>query len=399
MEILNSLDLVRELDILIESSSTARKRRENTHDDDDEDEFGQFNDDDDEYKSSRSPETRESSTSSSSSGISESTNSTYSSNNLLIPKPTSTRAKRRRSGIDTDLLIRKAREKIDNSENGADDDSNDLQLLIAQTLLLMIMRRSNPGEKRRRTRPNRPAVVVDSLDSTSSTESTIIPRFCTIKTPIDIPDIDDPFLFIDNIYEQILRNDNTHKTSSPREADRSIEQPSMFTNDFSFIDLYSNQSRPSLNSTMRYDEIEHSGDDAVVWKNGNLFDWNLDETILDHYCEDQHSSITNPTSSSQAKEEVTFNETAAEHRGGGGGGGDRDILAESFEFVRKRKSVFIFPILLMFLNSRLKHFSLVLTISNTNVTRTGLASLAESVVDGVKSCLTSFVNIFVSHFV
>lgn len=560
MEIVNSLDLVRELDLLIESSSTARQLRRNHQP------LRTGNSKTSTTSSSSSSSSprveikdennNNSSTSSSSSGISEASSQHHRRMNIikqqrnnLLTKLDSQQQRRRNSLTNSPTAITTSSGgscgenedtkettipglEIDVEEDDLEPTTRNIQLLIAQTLLLMVLRREEKrkdavvgggNNSRRRQallsrRVSSSRSTTTSSSSSSSEMTTIASRARAVYTNtsglesgvggagggLEIPDIEDPFLFIDNVYEQILlkgvNNPNNNKqalsptvgSSSSRRASLICESDDNDDDDddddefSSFINLYSNahmikqrqrqqrRKRPSLNSTIRADVGESavvaSGvpggsticggtTDGDMWRldapNRNLFDWNLDETtILDptdlssEYDHDETTttfsssnknvflrqqiddedeiflapksettcvlSSSDTTTSSQVLE-VVENKMAAsvwsrllwwwpKNMLVSLRTSSSSALARSVEFIRQRKRVFIFPLVLMLLNSRLKNkFSLVLTISSgvpvvSSSTPLLLASVSHTLVHGVRSSLASLFNIFVSHF-
>lgn len=97
-----------------------------------------------------------------------------------------------------------------------------------------------------------------------------------VKPHLEIPNIEDPMQFIDNLYNQILAQSVSEKEPIKSMSSMTDESAGGATfnvnNDFSFIDLYSNVTNENRS------EIEASGDCGMLAvKNKNLVDWNYEE--------------------------------------------------------------------------------------------------------------------------
>ena len=101
---------------------------------------------------------------------------------------------------------------------------------------------------------------------------------------LEIPNIEDPMQFIDNLYNQLVAN---HKNASDTKANASSDSYnedilSMNTfnvnNDFSFIDLYSNATNESNSMSINTTMAKDAGGVLSV-RNKNLIDWNYDDNI------------------------------------------------------------------------------------------------------------------------
>lgn len=281
------------------------------------------------------------------------------------------------SGISEESMSEIKRPKkhktIDFDENAELDSTNLYLYYLAETLLILIMRlRSRIKGEKEKMSTNSSSII--------SGDDEIVDK------PIEIPNIDDPFQFIDNLYEQVISN-------KPKRIDIKFFQP---CKDLLLIDLYSsnnnnNTALKSTSSTIR--ECDEYWD---IGYTNNLIDWNLEDSMLDHVemSTDCSSFVnnTNTNNSILSSNQIIFD--------------CKRFLSKPFEFVLRRKCLFIFPLVLLFLNSRIGRFSLVFTISTPTSARYILYpfvafslydKFTESFAFSVKSVFKSFVNPFLDY--
>lgn len=277
----------------------------------------------------------------------------------------------------------KKHKSIDFDENAELDSTNLYLYYLAETLLILIMRlRSRIKGEKEKISANSSSIISDDeiVDKIQPTQ------------PIEIPNIDDPFQFIDNLYEQVISN-------KPKRIDIKFFQP---CKDLLLIDLYSsNNNTAALKSTSS--TIRECDEYWDIGYTNNLIDWNLEDSMLDHVeMSTDCSSFVNNNNRLSSHQVIDIYEPRISNRIFD----CKRLLNKPFEFIMRRKCMFIFPLVLLFLNSRIGRFSLVFTISTPTSARYILYpfiafslydKFTESFAFSVKSVFNNFVNPFLDY--
>lgn len=278
--------------------------------------------------------------------------------------------------------LKKQHKTIDLDENTELDSTNLYLYYLAETLLILIMRlRSRIKGEKEKISTNSSSIISDDeiVDKIQS-------------QPIEIPNIDDPFQFIDNLYEQVISN-------KPKRIDIKFFQP---CKDLLLIDLYSsNNNTAALKSTSS--TIRECDEYWDIGYTNNLIDWNLEDSMLDHVeMSTDCSSFVNNNNRLSSHQVIDIYEPRISNRIFD----YKRLLNKPFEFIMRRKCMFIFPLVLLFLNSRIGRFSLVFTISTPTSARYILYpfiafslydKFTESFSFSVKSVFKNFVNPFLDY--